>query len=295
MTTATETVRQTRISPRQTIKDITVITRRNLLRNVRLPQLLIFATVQPVMFLLLFNYVFGGAIGGAIPPIAQGEYINWLLPGLLIQVAAFGAGQTALGLTEDLSKGVIDRFRSLPMARSAVLAGRTLSDLIRNGFVIGLMVVMGFLMGFRFQTDIVRFAAGLAVAMVFSYSLSWIMATIGLAVKSPEAAQSAVFLPVFPLVFASSVFVPTDTMPSWLESFAVHQPITVTVNALRGLMLGRESLADFRPGMTANQLADAVANAPTVQGQVLLSLLWSVAIMVVFVPLAIRVYRKTVT
>jgi ABC transporter DrrB family efflux protein len=295
MATATKTAEHTRISPAHAAKDIAVITRRNLLRNLRLPQLLIFATVQPVMFLLLFNYVFGGAIGGAIPPIAQGEYINWLLPGLLIQVAAFGAGQTALGLTEDLSKGVIDRFRSLPMARSAVLAGRTLSDLIRNGFVIGLMVVMGFLMGFRFQTNILLFGAGLAVAMVFSYALSWIMATIGLAVKSPEAAQSAVFLPVFPLVFASSVFVPTDTMPTWLQGFAANQPITVTVNALRGLMLGREALADYQPGMTADQLADAVAAAPTVEGQVLLSLFWSVAIMIVFVPLAIRVYRKTVT
>ena len=181
------------------------------------------------------------------------------------------------------------------MARSAVLAGRTLSDLIRNGFVIGLMVVMGFLLGFRYQSDPVRFVAGLAVAMVFSFALSWIMATIGLAVKSPEAAQSAVFLPVFPLVFASSVFVPTDTMPSWLQGFAVNQPITVTVNALRGLMLGREALADFQPGMSSSQLADAVANASTVQGQVLLSLFWSIAIMAVFVPLAIRVYRKTVT
>jgi ABC transporter DrrB family efflux protein len=295
MTAATQTVRHARISPSHAVKDIAVITRRNLLRNIRLPQLLIFATVQPVMFLLLFNYVFGGAIGGAIPPIAQGEYINWLLPGLLIQVAAFGAGQTALGLTEDLSKGVIDRFRSLPMARSAVLAGRTLSDVIRNGFVIGLMVVIGFLMGFRYQTNLVSFLAGLAVAMVFSYSLSWIMATIGLAVKSPEAAQSAVFLPVFPLVFASSVFVPTDTMPAWLQGFALNQPITVTVNALRGLMLGREALADFKPGMTANQLAEAVAHAPTVEGQVLLSLGWAIAIMIVFVPLAIRVYRKTVS
>jgi ABC transporter DrrB family efflux protein len=295
MTTATETIDRTRVSPRHAIKDIVVLTRRNLLRNIRLPQLLIFATVQPVMFLLLFNYVFGGAIGGAIPPVAQGKYINWLLPGLLVQVAAFGAGQTALGLTEDLSKGVIDRFRSLPMARSAVLAGRTLSDLIRNGFVIGLMVVMGFLMGFRYQTNPVLFVAGLAVAMVFAYSLSWIMATIGLAVKNPEAAQSAVFLPVFPLVFASSVFVPTDTMPGWLQGFATHQPITVTVNALRGLMLGREALVDFKPGMSAAQVANAVSNAPTVQGQVLLSVAWAVGIMIIFVPLAIRVYRRTVT
>jgi len=160
------------------IKDTLVITHRNLLRNVRLPQLLIFATVQPVMFLLLFNFVFGGAIGGALPPIANGNYLNWLMPGLLIQVAAFGSGQTALGLTEDLSKGVIERFRSLPMARSAVLAGRTLSDLIRNGFVITLMLVVGFLIGFRWQTSFLGMLGGMLVAMVFAYSLSWVMATI---------------------------------------------------------------------------------------------------------------------
>jgi ABC transporter DrrB family efflux protein len=286
-----ETFDRSRISPLHAARDIAVITKRNLLRNLRLPQLLIFATVQPVMFLLLFNYVFGGAIGQAIPPIAQGKYINWLLPGLLIQVAAFGAGQTALGLTEDLSKGVIDRFRSLPMARSAVLAGRTLSDVIRNGFVISLMVIMGFLMGFRYQTSFLGFIAGLAVAMIFAYSLSWIMAAIGLAVKSPEAAQSAVFLPVFPLVFASSVFVPTQTMPDWLRVFAEVQPITVTTNALRGLMLGRDALAEFGPGINP---AQALADAPSVEGQVLLSLFWSIAILIVFIPLSVRVYRRTV-
>ena len=286
-----ETFDRSKITPAHAAKDIAVITKRNLLRNLRLPQLLIFATVQPVMFLLLFNYVFGGAIGQAIPPIAQGKYINWLLPGLLIQVAAFGAGQTALGLTEDLSKGVIDRFRSLPMARSAVLAGRTLSDVIRNGFVISLMVIMGFLMGFRYQTSFIGFIAGLAVAMIFAYSLSWIMAAIGLAVKSPEAAQSAVFLPVFPLVFASSVFVPTQTMPDWLRAFAEVQPITVTTNALRGLMLGRDALAEFGPGINPVQ---ALADAPSVEGQVLLSLLWSIAILIVFIPLSVRVYRRTV-
>ena len=291
MATQTHRSPRARITPQHAAKDIAVITKRNLLRNIRLPQLLIFATVQPVMFLLLFNYVFGGAIGQAIPAIAQGEYINWLLPGLLIQVAAFGAGQTALGLTEDLSKGVIDRFRSLPMARSAVLAGRTLSDLIRNGFVISLMVIMGFVMGFRYQTSFIGFVAGLLVAMMFAYALSWIMASIGLAVKSPEAAQSAVFLPVFPLVFASSVFVPTQTMPVWLRTFAEVQPITVTTNALRGLMLGREALADFGPGINP---VVALAEAPSVGGQVLLSLVWSAAILAVFVPLSVRVYRRTV-
>lgn len=268
-----------RITLRRAVRDTLVITKRNLLRNVRLPQLVLFATVQPVMFLLLFNYVFGGAIGAAIPPVAAGKYINWLVPGLLIQVATFGSGQTALGLTEDLNKGVIDRFRSLPMARSAVLAGRTFSDLIRNGFVISLMLAVGFLIGFRWQTNLLGMIGGLLVAMAFAYALSWVMATIGLAVKNPEATQSAIFLPVFPLVFASSVFVPTQTMPDWLRAFAEHQPITVTVNALRGLMLG----------------ADALEPGQTVLGAVLLSLLWASGILAVFAPLAVRLYRRIVS
>jgi ABC transporter DrrB family efflux protein len=267
-----------RVSPAQAVKDTLVITRRNLLRNVRLPQLLIFATVQPVMFLLLFNYVFGGAIGGSLPAAAGENYLNWLVPGLLIQVATFGSGQTAVGLTEDLSKGVIDRFRSLPMARSAVLAGRTLSDLVRNAFVITLMISVGFLIGFRWQTSFFGMTAGMLVAGFFSYSLSWVMATIGLAVKNPEATQSAVFLPVFPLVFASSVFVPVQTMPSWLQSFAENQPITVTTNALRGLILGEGALP---PG-------------DTVLGTVLLALAWAAAILALFAPLAVRLYRRVV-
>jgi ABC transporter DrrB family efflux protein len=272
------TAPRSRVTFAQAVKDTLVITRRNLLRNIRLPQLLLFATVQPVMFLLLFNYVFGGAIGAAIPAAAAGKYINWLVPGLLIQVAAFGSGQTALGLTEDLSKGVIDRFRSLPMARSAVLAGRTISDAVRNGFVITLMLAVGMLVGFRWQTSLPEMIAGMLVASIFAYALSWVMATIGLIVKNPEATQSAVFLPVFPLVFASSVFVPTSTMPSWLAAFADNQPITVTVDALRGLMLG----------------GDAVRAGHTVGGQVLLSLAWSLGILAVFAPLAVRRYRRTV-
>ncbi len=165
------------------------------------------------------------------------------------------------------------------MARSAVLAGRTLADLIRNGFVIGLMLAVGFLIGFRWQTDVFGMVGGMMVAMVFAYSLSWVMASIGLAVKNPEAVQAAVFLPVFPLVFASSVFVPTATMPGWLQAFADHQPITVTVNALRGLILGNGAL---EPGQTA-------------LGFVGLSLLWALAIVAVFAPLAVRIYRRTVS
>jgi ABC transporter DrrB family efflux protein len=262
------------ISPRRAVVDTLVITQRNLLRNVRLPQLLLFSTIQPVMFLLLFNYVFGGAIEQAVP--GGLDYLQFLMPGLLIQIATFGAGQTALGLTEDLSKGVIDRFRALPMARSAVLAGRTLADLLRNAAVLSLMLVVGFLIGFRYETSFVRFVAAVGLGLLFAYSLSWMMATIGLYVRNPEATQSAVFLPVFPLVFASSVFLPTQTMPDWLRTFADHQPITVVANALRGLMLGEELLL---PGQT-------------VAGQVWASLAWIAGITLVFSLLAIRAYRK---
>jgi len=261
-----------------TVADTWVLTRRNLLRNVRLPQVLLFSTVQPIMFLLLFTYVFGGAIGQSLPPVAQGEYINWLMPGLLVQISVFGAGQTAIGLTDDLSKGVIDRFRSLPMARSAVLAGRTFADLGRNTAVVSLMLVVGFLIGFRYQTSFLRFVAGVALGLAFAYSLSWVMAVIGLYVKDPEAAQSAVFLPVFPLVFASSVFLPTETMPDWLRVFADHQPITTVTNALRALMLGEGALPD-------GQLLST---------QVLISLGWIVSITLVFSLLAIRAYRRAV-
>ena len=260
------------------VGDIAVLMRRNLMRTLRMPQLLLFSTVQPVMFLLLFNYVFGGAIGQSVPEAAGGKYINWLMPGLLVQISTFGAGQTAVGLTEDLAKGVIDRFRSLPIARSAVLAGRTLADVVRNAFVLALMLVVGFAIGFRPQTDVPRFIAAFGMVLLFTFSLSWVMATVGLKVRTPEAAQSAAFIPIFPLVFASSVFVPTQTMPDWLRAFADHQPITVITNSLRGLMLGEGALL---PGHT-------------VGGTVLAALAWMGAIAVVFSFLAVRTYRKAV-
>ena len=267
-----------RVSLRDALSDTAVITRRNLVRVVRLPQLLLFATIQPLMFLLLFNYVFGGAIGQTLPPIVDGKYIIFLLPGLMVQISTFGAGQTALGLTEDLSNGVIDRFRSLPMARSAVLAGRTFADLVRNAFVMTLMLGMAFAIGFRWKTSFLGFLGGVVLVLLFSYALSWVMATIGLLVRNPEAAQSAVFLPVFPFVFASAVFIPTQTMPGWLQAFANNQPITIIANAMRGLMVGPELLL---PGQT-------------VAGQVGLALLWIAGITVVFAPLAVRVYRRAV-
>jgi ABC transporter DrrB family efflux protein len=277
MTAAADT-RRKRVGPGATFTHIRVITKRNILRNIRLPQLVFFATVQPVMFLLLFNYVFGGAITTGTPAGAD-DYINFLIPGILVQTAVFGSAQTSLGLTEDLAAGIIDRFRSLPMARSAVLAGRTFSDLARNVFVNALMLAVGFLMGWRFEQGFFNMVLGVALVLFFGYSMSWVMATIGLAVKSPEAAQTAGFLPIFPLVFASSVFVPVETMPEWLQGFAENQPITILTNTVRSLTLPEQALPflDLDSGTLIAQ-----------------SILWSLAIMAVFAPLAVRQYRRAV-
>lgn len=253
--------------PTAIFSQIAVLTERNLLRNVRLPQLLVFATIQPVMFLLLFNYVFGGAIhaGGG----QGGSYIDFLLPGLLAQTSLFGATQTTIGLTEDLANGTIDRFRSLPIARVAVLAGRTLSDLLRNAFVIVLMLAVGFALGFRLTGSLLEGLAAIALILAFGFAFSWVMACVGLAVKNPEAAQAAGFLVVFPLTFASSVFVPASTMPSWLQRFTLHQPVTVVVDSVRGLMGGT---------VAGSELAQAVA--------------WTLAMLAVFVPVAVMLFRR---
>lgn len=258
-----------------------VMTKRNVLRVVRLPQLLLFSTIQPVMFLLLFNYVFGGAIslGGGNAPVSETDYINWLIPGILVQSAVFGATATALGLTEDLGAGVIDRFRSLPMARSAVLTGRTFADLVRNTFVTVLMLVVGFLMGWRFEQGFLNMVLGVGIALLFGYSFSWVMATVGLIAKTPETAQSAGFLPIFPLVFASSVFVPTQSMPDWLQVFAENQPVSIVANAVRALMFPEEALV-FLGLDQSTMIWQALA--------------WIAGIVAVFGPLAVRQYRKSV-
>lgn len=272
----------TRVKLANAVTHTAVITRRNTLRVVRLPQLLFFSTVQPVMFLLLFNYVFGGAIAIGGPQGAAsggGDYINWLIPGILVQTAVFGATATALGLTEDLGAGVIDRFRSLPMARSAVLTGRTLADLVRNTFVNGLMLVVGFLMGWRFEQGILAMLLGVAIALLFGYAFSWVMATIGLIAKTPEAAQSAGFLPIFPLVFASSVFVPTSSMPGWLQAFAENQPVSIVANAVRSLMVPEQLLGPL--GLDRGTL-------------IWQSFAWIAVIVAIFGPLAVRQYKKAV-
>jgi ABC transporter DrrB family efflux protein len=263
----------------RTVSDITVITRRNLLFTVRLPQMLVLSSIMPVIFILMFTYVFGGAVQGALPPAAAGSYINWLVPGLLAQFAIFGGSGTASGLAEDLARGAIDRFRSLPMASSALLAGRTLSDLVRSTGTTALLLAVGFAIGFRPQTGLLRLLGAMAVGLLFGYAWSWVMALLALAVRSAEAVQAATYMVVFPLAFTSSVFVPTQTMPGWLQPFAANQPVTVASNALRGLILGQGALPPGR----------------TVTGQVLLALLWAAAITAVFAPLAVRAYRRTVS
>ena len=250
---------------RNNVSDVLTLMVRNLRRYERIPQLLVFSTIQPVMFLLLFNFVFGGAIGLTT---GGGSYIQYLLPGILMQVALFGSTATSVGLADDLSRGMVDRFRSLPIARSAVLAGRTGADLVRNTFVVLLMIAVGAVLGFRFHGGFFYGAGAMLLVVFFGYAFSWISATIGLTVHDPETVQVASFIWIFPLVFASGAFVPVQTMPGWLQPFAEHQPVTVTVNAVRSMML------------------DGAA------GDLYQALLWIAGILVVFVSLAVWAYKR---
>ena len=249
------------------VSDALRMTKRNLLRYLRLPNLLVFSTVQPVMFVLLFAYVFGGAIKGGLPPGVK--YIDFLMAGIFVQTVIFGSVQTGVGLSDDLAKGMIDRFRSLPMARSAVLAGRTLSDTVRNCFVVLLMTAVGTAIGFRFHGGFFPSVAGLGLAVLFGLSFSWISAFIGMSVRDPEAAQAAGFIWIFPLVFASSAFVPLQTMPKWLQAFARNNPLSHTIDAIRALTQG---------GPIVHHLWVALA--------------YMLGILFVFVPLAVRRYRS---
>src|SRR5213594_4679939 len=209
--------------------DALVLAKRSVLETVRVPELIMFVAIQPIMFVLLFRYVFGGAI-----QVPGGQYVNFLMPGIFVQTVAFGGVITGIGLAEDMQRGLIDRFRSLPMSSSAVVSGRTVADLARNGFTVVIMLIVGFLVGFRPRGTVFEFMLGILVLMGISFAFSWISAFIGLAVRSVEAAQSGGFIWMFPLTFASSAFVPVATMPSWLQPFAEHNPVTVLSDALRG-------------------------------------------------------------
>jgi ABC-2 type transport system ATP-binding protein len=247
--------------------DARVVSGRNLRHFIRQPDLLVFSTIQPIMFVLLFTYVFGGAISHSLPPGVS--YIDYLLPGILVQSVTFRASMTAIGLADDLKLGVIDRFRSMPMARSAVLIGRTAADLVRNVLIILLMIVVGYIIGFRFHAGFPQAVACIAMVSAFGLALSWIFAFTAFTVRSAEAAQSAGFVILFPLVFASSVFVPVSSMPSWLQAFAKVSPVTLTANAARSLAL--------------------VPGAPSSLGG---AIAWSAGILAVFIPLSVWRYRR---
>ena len=248
------------------VSDTLVIAERNLIRLPRAPDLLLAFTVQPIMFVLLFAYVFGGAL--RTPGYS---YVDYLIPGIIVQNIAFGGFVTALGLNEDLHKGLIDRFRSLPMSRAAVLAGRTLSDVATNALSIAILLVTGLIIGFSFHTDALHAIAGVGLLLLFGYAFSWVFAFLGLLVSSPEAANSVGFIAVFPLTFVSSAFVPVRSMPAVLRAFANVNPFTIVVDAMRSLWLGAPA-------------HDSIWGA----------VVWALAIIVVFSLLAVRRYRRAV-
>ncbi|HEX5714052.1 MAG TPA: ABC transporter permease [Solirubrobacterales bacterium] len=252
---------------RYALADTLVLARRSLLRIPRAPDLLLSFTVQPIMFVLLFAYVFGGAID--TPGFS---YIDFLMPGIIVQTMSFGGFVTALGLSEDLKKGLVDRFRSLPMWGGALLAGRTLGDVATNSLSIAVMLVVGIIAGFSFDAPLGHILLGLLILLLFGYAFSWVFAFVGLTSSSPEAAQSLGFIVIFPLSFISSAFVPVDSMPGVLQAFAEANPFTIVVDAMRYLFLGE----------------------PAAGSNVWLAIVWSLGIAAVFAVLSVRKYKRAV-
>jgi ABC transporter DrrB family efflux protein len=250
-----------------TASDTLVLARRNLLRIPRQPDLLIAYTVQPIMFVLLFVYVFGGAI--QTPGF---DYVDFLMPGIIVQSIAFGGFVTALGLTEDVHKGLIDRFRSLPMSRAAVLLGRTSSDIVLNCLSLCVLLAVGFLAGFNFiDATAGEIALGIVLLLLLGYAFSWIFALVGLFSSTPETANSIGFTAIFPLTFASSIFVPAETMPDGLRQFAEANPFTTIADAVRSLWLNTPAHTD-----------------------VWMAFIWCFVLIGVFAPLAVSRYRRVV-
>jgi ABC transporter DrrB family efflux protein len=249
---------------RRLATDTLIIAERNLIRLPRAPELLIGFTVQPIMFVLLFRYVFGGAI--STPGYT---YVDFLIPGIIVQNTAFGGFATALGLNEDVRKGLIDRFRSLPMSRAAVLGGRTLADVVTNALSMTILLITGVIIGFSFHASFADVVAGIALLLLFGYAFSWFLAFLGLLVSSPESVNSVGFIAVFPLTFISSAFVPVASMPEGLRQFAEVNPFTIVVDSIRHLWLGAPE---------PNSVWEAVA--------------WSLVIIAVFAPLAVGRYRR---
>jgi ABC transporter DrrB family efflux protein len=254
------------------LRDSLEMMRRNLIHIKRTPELLLDVTLSPIMFVLLFSFVFGGAINVGREGGADASYINFLMAGIFVQTVAFAGIYTGVLLANDLQKGMIDRFRSLPMTQSSVLTGRTLTDLLRATLAVTIMWGVGLLVGFRPAGGILGDAAAIGIMLLFGFALSWIGVATGALVRTPEALQGIIFAAVFPLTFVSSAFVPTDTMPTWMQIFAENQPMTQVVNAVRDLTLGTHLYN---------------AEVP--------SLLWSAGLLLVAFPLGLWLYNRRTT
>jgi ABC transporter DrrB family efflux protein len=246
------------------LRDVVTLARRNLLAILRIPTALVFMVIQPVMFVLLFRYIFQ-----SLGVFTQGNYVNFLVPGILVQTTIFGAVGTAIGLAEDLQRGLIERFKALPMARMAVLAGRTLADTGRNVIVLIIITGVGFLVGFRPHGGFFSYIAACLVMLLFAYCISWGFAFVGLAAPNSETAQAMTFPLIFPLTFASTVFIPLSQLPWWLQGFANNQPVSQTTDAVRALMTGTPA-----------------------GSSVWVSLAWSIGLIAVLAPLAVNQFRK---
>jgi ABC transporter DrrB family efflux protein len=267
MATGSVTETETQGSFRWAVSDTIQMVKRNLRHIPRSPELLLDVTIQPVIFVVLFVYVFGGAI--QTPGMS---YVNYLMAGIFVQTLIFACMTSGIGLAYDLQKGLIDRFRSLPMSRSAVVAGRTITDLLRGILAVAIMFVVGLAVGFRPEGTALSWLIGLGILLMFAFAFSWIGVTIGMFVGTPEAVQAALFVFVFPLTFVSSAFVPVDTMPSWLQGFAEYQPLSVVIDMLRNIFTGQ-------PWHT----------------EALWSIGWSLLLLAIFFPIAIRLYKKRTT
>ncbi len=260
---------------RKALVDGAIVAKRNLIKIKRVPDLLVFSTVSPIMFILLFGYVFGSAIA-APPGVGYREY---LIPGVFAQTVIFGATLTGAGLADDIQKGIIDRFRSLPMARSAVLVGRTTSDVLNNVLVIVVMSTTGLIIGWRIRTSVGEALAGFVLLLLFAYAMSWIMAVVGLVVPTPEVVNNASFIVIFPMTFVANTFVPTNNLPTVLRTIANWNPVSAVTQSARQLF--------------GNTGSSPLPDHPwSLHHPIIYTLLWIVGILAVFVPLAVRQYKR---
>jgi ABC-2 type transport system permease protein len=272
VTTATPT-RLTNGGLRQEVADGLVMMWRNLKRVPRIPELWIFAILQSIMFVLLFAYVFGGAI----PLPGGGSYTEYLMPGIFAQTIVFAAATTAITLTYDLSKGILDRFRSLPMARSAVLSGRTFADVVYNGGILIVLMLTGLAVGWRVHTDILSFLAGVGLLLLFVFAMAWMGVWLGLSLQTPEATQQLSFTVLFPVTFLSNVFVPTQTLPSWLRPVAEWNPVSALTAATRQLW--------------GNPNPFGASGLPA-EHPIELTIIWVIVLVAIFAPLGVWRYRS---